>query len=293
MYVLWLRQRSALPTAPIKNTGKPIWYREALFKMVQAQTWDPERYARNARFVADLGAPTVELLAPRAGERILDLGCGDGVLTAKLVSMGCHVVGVDSSAPQIDAARKLGLDARVMNGEALDFDSEFDAVFSNAALHWMRNPAKVIAGVERALKPHGRFVSEFGGHGCVAKIKKALVAALDRRGINGDAASPWFFPTVEEYSRHLTNGGFVINYIALIPRPTPLPGDITEWLETFAESFTSTLLPNQRSSYIAEVQEALRPELCDAEGKWTADYIRLRFAANKPPNPQAQFPARL
>ncbi len=282
MYVLWLRQRSALPTAPIKNTGKLIWYREALFKMVQAQTWDPERYARNARFVADLGAPTVELLAPRAGERILDLGCGDGVLTAKLVSMGCHVVGVDSSAPQIDAARKLGLDARVMNGEALDFDSEFDAVFSNAALHWMRNPAKVIAGVERALKPHGRFVSEFGGHGCVAKIKKALVAALDRRGINGDAASPWFFPTVEEYSRHLTNGGFVINYIALIPRPTPLPGDITGWLETFAESFTSTLLPNQRSSYIAEVQEALRPELCDAEGKWTADYIRLRFAANKP-----------
>jgi SAM-dependent methyltransferase len=271
-----------LPTAPIKNTGKLIWYREALFKMVQAQTWDPERYARNARFVADLGAPTVELLAPRAGERILDLGCGDGVLTAKLASMGCHVVGVDSSAPQIDAARKLGLDARVMNGEALDFDSEFDAVFSNAALHWMRNPAKVVAGVERALKPHGRFVSEFGGHGCVAKIKKALVAALDRRGINGDAASPWFFPTVEEYSRHLTNGGFVINYIALIPRPTPLPGDITGWLETFAESFTSTLLPDQRSSYIAEVQEALRPELCDAEGKWTADYIRLRFAANKP-----------
>lgn len=249
--------------------------------MPHGQTWDPERYARNARFVADLGAPVVELLAPRASERILDLGCGDGALTAKLASIGCHVVGVDSSAAQIDAARKLGLDARVMNGEALDFDSEFDAVFSNAAIHWMRNPAKVIAGVERALRRHGRFVGEFGGHGCVAKIRKALVEALDRRGINGEAASPWFFPTVEEYSEHLTNGGFVINYIALIPRPTPLPGDITGWLETFAESFTSTLLPVERSSYIAEVQEALRPELCDAEGKWTADYIRLRFAANK------------
>jgi trans-aconitate methyltransferase len=271
----------ALPTAPIENTVKLIRYSEALPKMVHAQTWDPERYARNARFVADLGAPVVELLAPRAGERILDLGCGDGALTAKLVSMGCHVVGVDSSAPQIDAARKLGLDARIMNGEALDFESEFDAVFSNAALHWMRNPAKVIAGVERALKSHGRFVGEFGGHGCVAKIKKALVDALDRRGINGEAASPWFFPTVEEYSRHLTNGGFVINYIALIPRPTPLPGDITGWLETFAESFTSTLPSAERSSYIAEVQETLRPQLCDAEGKWTADYIRLRFAANK------------
>ena len=125
--------------------------------------------------------------------------------------------------PQIDAARKLGLDVHVMNGEALDFDSEFDAVFSNAALHWMSNPAKVIAGVRRALKPHGRFVAEFGGHGCVAKIRKALVEALNRRSINGEAASPWYFPTVEDYSQQLTRGGFVVSYIALIPRPTPLP----------------------------------------------------------------------
>jgi SAM-dependent methyltransferase len=249
--------------------------------MAHPQTWDPGRYARNARFVADLGAPVMDLLAPRAGERILDLGCGDGVLTAKLVSMGCHVVGVDASAPQIDAARKLGLDARVMNGEALDFDGEFDAVFSNAALHWMRNSAKVIAGVHRALRPHGRFVGELGGHGCVAKIRKALVEGLNRRGINGESASPWYFPTVEDYSLQLTSGGFVMNYIALIPRPTPLPGDITSWLETFAESFTTTLPPTERPSYITEVQEALRPELCDAQGKWTADYIRLRFAANK------------
>ena len=249
--------------------------------MARPQSWDPERYARNARFVADLGAPVVDLLAPRAGERILDLGCGDGVLTAKLASMGCHVIGVDASAPQIEAARKLGLDARVMNGEALNFDGDFDAVFSNAALHWMSNPAKGIAGVRRALKPHGRFVAEFGGRGCVAKIRKALIEALNRRRINGEAASPWYFPTVEEYSQQLMRGGFVVSCIALIPRPTPLPGDVTGCLETFAESFTSTLPPAERPSYIAEVREALRPELCDAEGKWTADYIRLRFAANK------------
>jgi trans-aconitate methyltransferase len=249
--------------------------------MPHQQTWDPDRYARNARFVADLGAPVVDLLAPRAGERILDLGCGDGVLTAKLASLGCQVIGVDASPQQIDAARKLGLDARVMNGDALDFDSEFDAVFSNAALHWMRDPAKVVAAVNRALRPHGRFVGEMGGRGCVAKIKKALVEALKRRGLDGEAASPWYFPTVEDYSRHLTSGGFVVNYIALIPRPTPLPGDVTGWLETFAESFTSTLSPAERPSYIAEVREALRQELCDTEGKWTADYIRLRFAAIK------------
>jgi SAM-dependent methyltransferase len=249
--------------------------------MAHPQTWDPERYARNARFVADLGAPVVELLAPRAGERILDLGCGDGVLTARLASMGCHVIGVDSSARQIEAARKLDLDVRVMNGEALVFDSEFDAVFSNAALHWMSNPAKVIAGVRRALKPHGRFVAEFGGHGCVAKIRKALVEALNRRGVDGEAASLWYFPTVEDYSLQLTRGGFVVNYIALIPRPTPLPGDVTGWLETFAESFTTALPLAERPSYVAEVREALRPELCDAGGRWTADYVRLRFAANK------------
>jgi trans-aconitate methyltransferase len=249
--------------------------------MTPVQTWDPERYARNARFVTDLGAPVVELLAPRAGERILDLGCGDGVLTAKLAAMGCAVVGVDGSEAQVEAARKLGLDARVMDGEKLSFESEFDAVFSNAALHWMRNPDAVIAGAWRALRPSGRFVAELGGHGCVAKIKKALADALNRRGIDGQSAVPWYFPTVEEYSAKLRTAGFSINTMALIPRPTPLPGDVTGWLETFAESFTECLPPSERRAYLSEVREALRSQLCDGEGKWTADYVRLRFAAVK------------
>jgi SAM-dependent methyltransferase len=249
--------------------------------MIASQTWDPERYARNARFVSDLAAAVVELLDPRPGDRILDLGCGDGVLTAKLAAMGCSVVGVDGSGAQIEAARKLGLDARVIDGERLSYDNEFDAVFSNAALHWMKNPEAVISGVWRALRPNGRFVAEFGGHGCVAKIKKALVDALNRRGLGGEAAVPWYFPTVEEYSALLKKAGFSISTIALIPRPTPLPGDVTGWLETFGESFTACLPLAERSGYIAEVREALRPELADADGKWTADYVRLRFAALK------------
>jgi SAM-dependent methyltransferase len=249
--------------------------------MAHSQTWDPERYARNARFVSDLGALAVELLAPRAGERILDLGCGDGVLTAKLAATGCDVIGVDASAAQVRAARKLGIEAQLASGEDLHFDSEFDAAFSNAALHWMRNPDKVIAGVHRALRPGGRFVGEMGGHGCVEKIKKALIAALGRRGIDGVAANPWYFPTVEEYSARLAKAGFTVNFIALIPRPTPLPGDVTGWLETFAESFMARLASTERPAYIAEVREALRPELCDAVGKWTADYVRLRFCAKK------------
>ena len=248
------------------------------------QSWDPDSYARNARFVSDLGAPVVELLAPRAGERILDLGCGDGALTQKLVELGCRVVGVDSSAAQIDAARRLGLEARVADGARLGFDAQFDAVFSNAAIHWMKPPDAVIDGVWRALRPGGRFVGEFGGHGCVETVKRALIDALKRRGIDGDALNPWYFPTVEDYSARLIRRGFAINYIALIPRPTPLPTEIIGWLETFAQSFMAPLNANDRKVFLDEVREMLRPDLCDADGKWFADYVRLRFATGKPQN---------
>jgi SAM-dependent methyltransferase len=246
------------------------------------QTWNPEQYARNARFVADLGQPVVDLLAPRAGERILDLGCGDGALTAKLAAMGCDIVGVDGSAEQIGAARALGLDARVANGQALDFDGEFDAVFSNAALHWMKDADAVIAGVWRALRPGGRFVGELGGFGCVDRIRKALHAALVRRGVDPTNIDPWYFPTPEDYGGRLAARGFVVRSCELIPRPTPLPTDVTGWLEVFAVAFTAPLPPADRAPFLAEVQEALRPALCDAEGHWTADYVRLRFAADRP-----------
>ena len=250
--------------------------------MSSAQTWDPERYARNARFVSELGMPVVELLAPQAGERILDVGCGDGALTEKLAAMGCAVVGVDGSAEQIEAARARGLQAHVMDGQHLTFTNEFDAVFSNAALHWMKRADDAIAGVWRALRPGGRFVGECGGAGCVAAIEAALVAALGRRGFDGKTANPWYFPTVEDYRTRLEARGFIVSYIALIPRPTPLPGDVTGWLDTFAESFTAAVPPADRAAFIAEVREALRPRLCDARGNWTADYIRLRFVAHRP-----------
>ena len=142
------------------------------------QIWDAEQYSENARFVSDLGASVIELLAPRSGERILDLGCGDGALTKKLAEHECRVVGVDASPQMTAAARRLGLDARVMDGHELRFDHEFDAVFSNAALHWLKQPEKVIAGVWRALKPGGRFVGEFGGSGNVATIVAADNSAI-------------------------------------------------------------------------------------------------------------------
>jgi len=246
------------------------------------QRWDPDRYARNARFVADLGQPVVALLAPQAGERILDLGCGDGALTKTLVDLGVDVVGIDSSAEQVAAARALGIDARVISGDALPFEDAFDAVFSNAALHWMLRPADVVAGVWRALRPGGRFVGEMGGYGNVRHIATAMVAALDRRGLNGRAAVPWYFPTPEEYGGLLKAQGFEVRSIELIPRPTLLPGDIVAWLELFTESFTRRVPPADRPVLLSEVAEALRPALCDAGGRWTADYVRLRFAAVRP-----------
>ena len=246
------------------------------------QTWDPERYARNARFVSELGMPVVELLYPRPGERILDLGCGDGALTEKLAALGCVVVGVDASPEQVQAARARGLDARVASGEALPFEAEFDAVFSNAALHWMKKAEAVVQGVWRALRPGGRFVGELGGHGNVARIEGAVAAALRRRGRDPDAVNPWYFPNEGDYRRLLESHGFVVSLIALFPRPTPLPGDLLDWLSTFAGSFTAAVRDGERLALLQEVREALRPVLGDAEGVWTVDYVRLRFAATKP-----------
>ena len=245
------------------------------------QHWDPERYARNARFVAELGQPVVELLAPQPGERILDLGAGDGALSEVLRSLGADVLCVDASAEQIEAARLRGLEAAVVDGEALAFVSEFDAVFSNAALHWMTRPERVIDGVRRALKPGGRFVGEFGGAGNVARIVNALEAGIERRGHDGKAANPWFFPTPDEYSALLEANGFRVRSAELIPRPTPLPGAMVDWLWTFAESFIKRLPEAEQEPYLAEVSESLEPSLRDGEGRWSADYVRLRFAADR------------
>lgn len=250
--------------------------------MAERQTWDPEGYDRNARFVTDLGAPVLELLDPKPGERILDLGCGDGVLTAQLAAQGCRVVGIDGSPAFVAAARARGLDARVGDGQALAFESGFDAVFSNAALHWMRQPDLVLQGVHRALVPGGRFVAELGGEGCVQQIVAALEAALAARGRDGRAANPWYFPNDVEYRERLERNGFQVREIRLFPRPTPLPGDVTGWLGTFCLHFTTLLPEAERPEFLAEVQQRLVPVLSDTQGRWHADYVRLRFVATKP-----------
>jgi trans-aconitate methyltransferase len=180
----------------------------------------------------------------------------------------------------VAAARQRGIDARVVDAYQLNFTSEFDAVFSNAALHWMkRDPDAVIQGVRRALKPGGRFVAEMGGHGNVAAITVALCATIEKYGAKGEAMIPWYFPSADEYRQRLERAGFRTDYIELIPRPTPLPTGMRGWLETFVIPFTNSVPKEARSEFLNEVTDRLRPVLCDASGHWTADYVRLRFQA--------------
>jgi trans-aconitate methyltransferase len=247
---------------------------------VRQQNWTASSYDAHARFVSDLAGDVLKWLGAKPGEHILDLGCGDGVLSVELANRGVKVVAVDASEDFLAAARKRGVDARAMDGQALTFQAEFDAVFSNAALHWMTNAEAVIAGVHRALKPSGRFVAEFGGHGNVAAIVTAMRATAMRRGGDQALAGPWFFPSAEIYREMLEQGGFAVKRIGLYPRPTPLKTGMAAWLKVFRTPFFAQF-GVQMDEVLAEVENLLHPLLCDAKGNWTADYVRLRVEAVK------------
>lgn len=241
--------------------------------------WSASQYARNARFVSDLGAPVLALLAPQPGERILDVGCGDGALTQKLIDAGAAVVGVDASESMVEGARALGISAHVADAHALEFADEFDAVFSNAAMHWMTRPDAVIAGAARALKPGGRFVAEFGGHGNVAAIRTALIAILAQFGIETDLKDVWYFPSVAEHQTRLEAAGFTVEEIALVPRPTPVKAGMEAWLTTLAAPAVAKLSDADRAEALSRLSRLLAPALQDSDGGWWADYVRLRFRA--------------
>ena len=246
------------------------------------QSWDPSDYARHAGFVAELGQDLIELLAPRASEDILDLGCGDGALTVKLGSYGCRVVAIDNSVEQVQAAAARGLDARVGDGEALGFTESFDGVVSNAALHWMKRPEAVIDGVWRALRPGGRFVGEMGGAGNIQAVVDAAMAVLEQRGIDGRGCNPWFFPDESSYGSLLQARGFEVEFLQRFARPTPLDGDIVPWLKLFAQSFAAAVEPSEHDGLYREIAARLEDPLRDADGKWHVDYVRLRFKARRP-----------
>ncbi len=252
-----------------------------------AQVWNSIDYAANGRFVADLAGAVLDLLAPRPGERLLDLGCGDGALTEQLAATGALVTGLDASAAMVAAARARSLD--ILHGSATDmhFDRPFDAIFSNAALHWIPAAEQplALAAAFHALQPGGRFVAEMGGQGNIAAIRTALSAVLLPHGLDAEAAAASFFPSPAQYRRLLEQAGFLVNSIALHPRPTPLPNGpdgLATWLSTFRGGVLDQLPATTREQAIAQIVTLLRPILSDPAGDWTADYVRLRFHASRP-----------
>ncbi len=248
-----------------------------------AQTWNTEAYATNGRFVATLASGVVALLAPKRGEHILDLGCGDGALTEQLAATGAIITGVDASPTMIAAARKRNLNVELYSADALPYIDRFDAIFSNAALHWIpaASQAASLVCIHRALHPGGRFVAEMGGQGNIAAIRTALQAVLSGFHIDAEAAAASFFPSPAVYRRLLEFAGFTVQSIDLIPRPTPLPNGMESWLNTFRNGILDQLTPTDRATALNRTVALLQSILCDADGNWTADYVRLRFHATK------------
>lgn len=243
------------------------------------QAWSAHDYANNAGFVPALGADVLALLAAQPGEDILDVGCGDGVLTSRLIQSGARVTGLEPDPELFAAAISRGI--RVLNQDAHDpfGTGVYDAVFSNAALHWMRAPETVLENVYTSLRPGGRFVAEQGGFGNVAAIVTAMNAALERAGY--PAMSPWDFPSPTLQRQRLQRAGFEVTAIALIPRPTQLATGIAGWLRTFAGPFMAKL-PLQGQADVLGDAERRMAALHDPEEGWCADYVRLRFSARKP-----------
>ena len=252
--------------------------------------WSPSDYSANAAFVPALGAAALALLDPQPGEIILDLGCGDGVLTEQIAAAGAKVIGLDASEAMVEAARARGVDAFVADGQTLAIENQasrfgcFDAAFSNAALHWMLDPDAVAGGIYSMLKPGGRFAGEMGGENNVAILRLAVREELEARGYPVPAEDPQWYPGVEEFVRLYGCAGFVGIQAQLIPRPTPLPAGAAGWVKTFRSGLLDVAMVPQweRDDLAAAVERRVQPLLRQPDGSWLADYVRLRFTMRKP-----------
>ena len=245
--------------------------------------WDSALYDDRHSFVWKKAADLIDLLEPQPGERILDLGCGTGHLTTQIAERGAEVIGLDASVSMIAQARQNYPKLKFVLADARTFElgGGFDAVFSNAALHWIPEPAPVIASVARALKPGGRFVLEMGAKGNIARIVEALTAVLEEAGYKAD--NPWYFPSAAEYASALEQQSFEVQALWTIERWNKLEHPergLREWLEMFAGVWFEGVPAKARGAIVAEIESRLRASLfCD--NAWWADYRRLRIVARR------------
>lgn len=245
--------------------------------------WNVKLYEDKHSYVWEYGKTILDMLAIEPGKIIIDLGCGTGQLTVEIASLGAKVIGLDISEKAIAKCLQNypQIEFQVANGANFSYEKPVDAVFSNAALHWIHPPAGAVESIYQVLKPGGRLVAEFGGKGNIKQIIEAINTALAEPDYN-----PWYFPTIGEYSSLLEQQGFTVNYATLFPRPTKLEGEhgLANWLEMFAKERFAALAPSTKSAIINKIESQLRPYLYQ-DGHWWADYQRIRVMATKP-NPE-------
>lgn len=247
--------------------------------------WNTALYEDKHSFVWQYGEDLLQLLAPQPGERILDIGCGTGQLTAKIANTGAVAVGIDADADMITTAKSNypQIEFAVADGREFRTDTPFDAVFSNAALHWIPQADVVIQRIYESLKSGGRFVAEFGGKGNVSAIVQALCIVLPEMGQSLEKLNFWYFPSIGEYACLLEQQGFDVTYAHLVERPTPFTdGDrgMENWLRMFGSRFFGGMAPEQITQAIQRMEAILKPTLYK-DGSWIADYCRIRVVAAK------------
>lgn len=253
--------------------------------MNRTDNWNATLYDNSHAFISKFGAEVIDVLAPKQGEEILDIGCGTGDLAHSLTELGATVTGIDQSENMIKQAQEKypAISFQVANANELSFNQQFDAVFSNAALHWIKTPKDVIRSVYQALKFDGRFVAEFGGFDNIAPILNAILRQAEAHGEHiTNENIPWYFPSIGEYTSLLEEGGFLVTYALLFDRPTLLEGEdgLRKWLEMFAGDFFKGIESEKQVQIISAVEAELKPALFDGTN-WIAPYKRIRICCHK------------
>lgn len=247
--------------------------------------WDATLYDGKHGFVSKYGNNVINILEPNMGESILDLGCGTGDLTKTLYDLGVYVTGMDKSANMIEQARFKYPDIPFQVGDAtaLPFDETFDAIFSNATLHWIKSPEKALQSIYHSLKKGGRFVAEFGAKGNVKTITNSIEKQFAMLGLTYQQERfPWYFPSVGEYASLMELVGFKVVYASQFERPTPLEGGngLRNWIEMFGKMMFIGLEYETIQKIITGVENDLRDTMFQ-DNSWIADYERIRVKGIK------------